>query len=116
MFWIVRARCPFSLGLPTCCCLPVNPYVWQLAKAKTTSDRHDLGMISSMPRPLVRSAYPDGQAFPGEFVDQYHQPKLTTIMRLRLDEVINQTRLRRSGLKRMQELSFSQSQPLGMCF
>ena len=22
MFWIVRARCPFSLGLPTCCCLP----------------------------------------------------------------------------------------------
>lgn len=45
-------------------------------------------IVSGTPRPLIRRVPRDWQAFPGELVDQRHQPHLVAIVGLGLDKVI----------------------------
>jgi hypothetical protein len=49
---------------------------------------HHVGHRLDDTQAVDATGYPDRQAFPGEFVDQGHQPKFAPIVGLRLDEVV----------------------------
>ena len=50
--------------------------------------KHHVGHRLDDAKAVDATRHPDRQAFPGELVDQRHQPELAAIMGLGLDEVV----------------------------